>query len=431
MIERIILPVSLVAASALAVWWLLTGHLLPGSLSACVVMLLLVRMVRLMNRTDNQVRLLLEAVRNSDTSLRFSSDNTRVTRSLNEIASILHRVRQTAVESERTYSLILSAVSAGVMVIDSKGYVRKINEAALRLLSLDVLTHIDRLSAVNPDFPSMLLNAAPGVRLHLTLPGGLASHSPRNVVIMASEAVIAGEHLKIFVMDDIAGELESREIESWSKLTRVLVHEIINSLTPVTSISRTLLSTPDTESLPPEIRKGLDTIGSMSEGLTDFVNSFRALTSPPRVSPSLMELRPFLENMIMAAKSSAPADIEITLAKCDPDLMVYADAALTGRVITNILSNAVSAVEGIPHPVITVSASCEPDDRVIIDIADNGPQIDPLTAESIFIPFFTTRPDGQGIGLPLCRQIMKAQGGSVTLLPYGASGFTVFRVAFL
>ncbi len=431
MIERFLLPIALAASAAVSVWLFLTGHMLGGSVAAGVALALILRIIRIMNRTDSQVTLLLDAVRNGDTSLRFSSHDTRVTRSLNEIASILHTVRKTAAESERTYSLILGAISAGVLVIDSKGYVSKVNEAALRLLGLEVLTHIDRLKAVSPDLPAMLTNASGGHRLHLTLPGGINTSSPRNVVIMTSEAVIAGEQLKIFVMDDIAGELESREIESWSKLTRVLVHEIINSLTPVTSISRTLLSTPDTESLPPEIRKGLDTIGSMSEGLTDFVNSFRALTSPPRVNPTLMELRPFLEKMIMAARSAAPADIEIILAECDSELMVYADAALTGRVITNILSNAVSAVEGIERPVITVRASCEPDDRVIIDIADNGPKIDPTTAESIFIPFFTTRPDGQGIGLPLCRQIMKAQGGSVTLLPYGESGLTVFRVAFL
>lgn len=429
MIERIVLPIALAAFGSVAAWCFLVGQMAFGVAAGIVIIWLIIRLNEVMRRTDTQVHLLLDAVRNSDTSLRFSSDDTRVTRSLNEIASILHRVRQAAAESERTYSLILAAVSAGVMVIDSKGYVSKINEAALRLLGLEVLTHIDRLGTVNPDFPAMLRDARTGSRLQLPLPAGVTAAS-RNVVIMASEAVIAGEQLKIFVMDDIAGELESREIESWSKLTRVLVHEIINSLTPVTSISRTLLSSPDTDSLSPEIRKGLDTIGSMSEGLTDFVNSFRALTSPPKVNPSLMELRPFLEKMVLAARSAAPEHIEITLKDCDTDLMVYADAALTARVITNILSNAVSAVEHTDTPLITVSASCEPDDSVIIDIADNGPRIDATIAESIFIPFFTTRPDGQGIGLPLCRQIMKAQGGSVTLLPYGKSSLTVFRIAF-
>ena len=429
MIERFVLPVALAAFGFVAAWCFFSGHIALGVAAVLVIAGLIIRLNKAMLRTDSQVRLLLEAVKNSDTSLRFSSNDSRVTRSLNEIAAILHRVRLTAAESERTYSLILSAVSAGVIVIDSKGYVNKINEAALSLLALEVLTHTDRLQALNPDFPAMLRNARAGARLQLSLPAGMTAAS-RNVVIMASEAVIADEHLKIFVMDDIAGELESREIESWSKLTRVLVHEIINSLTPVTSISRTILSSPEIASLPPHIHKGLDTIGSMSEGLTDFVNSFRALTSPPKVNPSLMELRPFLEKMVMAARSASPAHIEIKLQECDSDLMVYADAALTGRVVTNILSNAVSAVDHTDNPLITVSARCEPDDSVIIDIADNGPAIDPATAESIFIPFFTTRPDGQGIGLPLCRQIMKAQGGSVTLRPYGESSLTVFRISF-
>ena len=328
MIERFVLPVALAAFGFVAAWCFFSGHIASGVAAVLVIGGLIIRLNKAMMRTDSQVRLLLEAVKNSDTSLRFSSNDSRVTRSLNEIAAILHRVRLTAAESERTYSLILSAVSAGVIVIDSKGYVSKINEAALSLLGLEVLTHIDRLQALNPDFPAMLRNARAGARLQLSLPAGMTAAS-RNVVIMASEAVIADEHLKIFVMDDIAGELESREIESWSKLTRVLVHEIINSLTPVTSISRTILSSPEIASLPPHIHKGLDTIGSMSEGLTDFVNSFRALTSPPKVNPSLMELRPFLEKMVMAARSASPAHIEIKLQECDSDLMVYANAALT------------------------------------------------------------------------------------------------------
>ena len=215
MIERFVLPVALAAFGFVAAWCFFSGHIALGVAAVLVIAGLIIRLNKAMLRTDSQVRLLLEAVKNSDTSLRFSSNDSRVTRSLNEIAAILHRVRRTAAESERTYSLILSAVSAGVIVIDSKGYVSRINEAALSLLGLEVLTHIDRLQALNPDFPAMLRNARAGARLQLSLPAGMTAAS-RNVVIMASEAVIADEHLKIFVMDDIAGELESREIESWS-----------------------------------------------------------------------------------------------------------------------------------------------------------------------------------------------------------------------
>lgn len=429
MIRRIALLTSLAVAAAAAALCVANEHYVAGILSVIAVIILGIMLLKAMSRSDRDVELLLDAVKNNDISIRLTNPDSRVARSLNQIADILHRERRKAAESECTYSMILQAVSAGVIVTDSRGYVVKINDAALRMFGFEVLTHIDRMAAIDPELPSVLAGSRAGSRFQMTVSGNTLSVR-RNVVVLVSEAVIGGEDLKVFVFDDIAGELESREVESWSRLTRVLIHEIINSLTPVTSIAHTLLSSPESGALPQNIRKGLDTIGAMSESLTEFANNFRTLSYLPSVNAHPIELRPMLENMVTAAHSTAPDRIAIRLAHCDPDLMIYADAALTARVITNILSNALVAVDGVKDAEISIAAYCNSDDSVTIDISNNGDVIDQDTAENIFVPFFTTRPDGQGIGLALCRQIMKAQGGNVALLPYGADGLTVFRITF-
>lgn len=427
--RRIALLAALAVVSAAMALCFATGYYAAAILLACFGIVIAFAIMKMMDRSDRDVSLLLDAVKNNDSSLRFSNSNSRVARSLNQIAEILTRERRRTVESERTYSLILQAVSAGVIVTDARGYVVKINDAALRILGFEVITHIDRMAAIDPELPSLLAASGAGNRFQITV-GDRSQLVRRNVVVQVSEAVVAEEKLKIFVFDDIAVELETREVESWSRLTRVLIHEIINSLTPVTSITNTILSAPEIKTLPQEIRKGLDTIGTMSESLTDFVNNFRTLSSPPAVNPRPVDLRPLLENMIEAARSIGSGDVEICLTRCADDLMIYADAALTSRVITNILTNALGAVAGRSDARITVAATCNADDSVTIDIANNGPMIDPETSENIFVPFFTTRRGGQGIGLALSRQIMKAQGGNVSLLPYTDSRLTVFRITF-
>lgn len=429
MIKRITLLAVVSIAAAVAALFMAKGYYTAGVIAVIALVAADVAIFRIMNKPYKDVDLLLEAVKNSDTSLRFTEPGSRVAQSLNQIARILHRERCKAAESERTYSLILESVSAGVMVVDARGYVVKINGGALRMLGLEVLTHIDRLAVIDHKLPSMLRDSRAGNRFHIKVNSNSMSVR-RDVVILVSEAVISDEKLKIFVFDDIAVELDSREVESWSRLTRVLIHEIINSLTPVTSISHTLLSSPEIDSLPPNIRTGLDTIGAMSESLTEFVNNFRTLSSPPTVNAQLVELKPLLGNMIMAALSTAPENVAIRLVHCDEALIIYADSSLTARVITNLLSNAVAAVEGADNAAITISARCNPDDSVTIDISNNGPIIEPSVAENIFVPFFTTRCGGQGIGLALSRQIMQAQGGNVSLLPYGPTGLTTFRITF-
>lgn len=238
-----------------------------------------------------------------------------------------------------------------------------------------------------------------------------------NLALRVSGINIKEEELRIIALSDINRELDEREIDSWIRLTRVLTHEIMNSLTTVTSLSETLLQLPGAEN--EEMRQGLETIHTTGKGLINFVMSYRKLTRLPSPEPSLFYVRPFLERMIKLACHQHPCPhISISLHEAKDDLIVFADENLIAQVVTNLLKNAIQAIGDTPDGLITLRAYCDEQESVHIEIANNGPVIDPEAAEQIFIPFFTTKEEGSGIGLSLSKQIMRLSGGTLTLLPY-------------
>ena len=240
------------------------------------------------------------------------------------------------------------------------------------------------------------------------------------MALRVSGVILKNEELRIVSLNNINRELDEREIDAWLKLTRVLTHEIMNSLTPVTSISETLLTLPDVVSR--EMKQGLETICSTGKGLINFVNSYRQLTHIPQPNPSLFDVQPFLERMIHLASHHADNhNVTITLTHVDAELMLYADEQLLGQVVTNLLTNALQALETQVEGEIKLQAYCDDQQGVVIEIINNGPKINTDEANQIFVPFFTTKANGCGIGLSLSRQIMRQCGGTLILMPYKKS----------
>lgn len=422
--EAVLIPLS-TAAAAIGGFLLGSGSYIAGWGLMAVAALLTGFSIRSSARVTDSVATLLKAVRNRDTTLRFESRDKYTTAALNEIADILHDVRRRAAESECTYSLVIDGLKTGIIVADEKGFVRSTNRAALELLELDVLTHTDQLRRIAPDLVNLDASAMSDRRISVCIDG----HERKDLLVTTTRAKIGEENMILAVIDNISPELDRKEIESWSRLTRVLVHEIVNSLAPVISLSRTLCRRMPDSGSDKEILLGLNTISDMSEGLMRFAESFRAFSTPPAVSPTVIEVRPMLERLVMATK--AFTETCITIAECDANLLIYADRSLTTRVISNILSNATNAIENMENGHIEIRACSHDDGSVTIDIANNGPRIEAASAQDIFVPFFTTRKGGQGIGLALCRHIMKAQNGGVVLMPYSGEGSdTVFRITF-
>ena len=197
---------------------------------------------------------------------------------------------------------------------------------------------------------------------------------------------------------------------------------MMNSLTPVTSLSETLLGLPVAET-DEELRQGLETIHTTGKGLVDFVMSYRKLTRLPSPEPALFYVYPFLKRMVQLARHQHPCpSINIVLSEVQEDLIVFADENLMTQVVTNLLKNAVQAIGDAPKGEIRLRAYCDEQESVHIEISNNGPKIPAEVAEQIFVPFFTTKADGSGIGLSLSKQIMRLSGGSLSLLPYQSSG---------
>ena len=373
-----------------------------------------VRLYRHYRRNIKKVRFLFDAIDNGDFSFNFPTEKRNkedkiLHQSLNRIKLFLQHTREEQMEREKYYEQILNAVDTGIMVVDSHDNIMQHNQAALRLLDTDVLTHINQVKGKLKD-------------------EHLAKHE--------TQAMLKDKHVRIIALSDVSHELSNQEVDSWIKLIRVLTHEIMNTITPVTSLSETLLKELDNEEQnaaepqPTEqakLKQGLETIHKTGTELLAFVNNYRRFTHVPQPQPALFYVEPFLERMAMLCNHEV--EIEVT----PKDLLAYADESLISHVVTNLLKNAVEAfndLQSIPttKPFIRLHAYTNEQESVIIDVSNNTGLIPDDIASHIFIPFFTTKPEGSGIGLSLSRQIMRVSGGSLSLRQDKMQGITTFRI---
>ena len=282
-------------------------------------------------------------------------------------------------------------------------------------MGMEVFTHVKQLGRVSESLRKVFEEILPGQKMQVEYTNERGKMTP---YFRASSITIQDKPYRIIALNDISHELDDREIDSWIRLTRVLTHEMMNSLTPVTSLSEMLLTLPGAQK-DEELRQGLETIHTTGKGLVNFVMSYRKLTRLPSPEPTLFDVRPFLERMVQLAGHQHPdSSIRIVLKEVQEDLMAYADENLLTQVMTNLLKNAVQAIGEAPDGEIRLRAYCDEQDMVRIEVSNNGPKILPEVAEQMFVPFFTTKEEGSGIGLSLSKQMMRLQGGSISLLPY-------------
>ena len=373
-----------------------------------------VRLYRHYRRNIKKVRFLFDAIDNGDFSFYFPTEKGNkedkiLHQSLNRIKLFLQHTREEQMEREKYYEQILNAVDTGIMVVDSHDNIMQHNQAALRLLDTDVLTHINQVKGKLKD-------------------EHLAKHE--------TQAMLKDKHVRIIALSDVSHELSNQEVDSWIKLIRVLTHEIMNTITPVTSLSETLLKELGSEELyaaksssaeQAKLKQGLETIHKTGTELLAFVNNYRRFTHVPQPQPALFYVEPFLERMAMLCNHEV--EIEVT----PKDLLAYADESLISHVVTNLLKNAVEAFNGSQSEPTTkasirLHAYTNEQEAIIIDVSNNAGLIPDDVASHIFIPFFTTKPEGSGIGLSLSRQIMRVSGGSLSLHQDKAQGITTFRI---
>lgn len=401
-------------------------------------------------RNIKKVTFLFDAIDNGDFSFNFPTEkgfkeDKILHKSLNRIKLFLQHTREEQIDREKYYEQILNAVDTGILVVDSHDNILQHNQAALRLLDTDVLTHMNQVKGKLKD-------------------EHLAKHE--------TQAMLKDKHVRIIALSDVSHELSNQEVDSWIKLIRVLTHEIMNTITPVTSLSETLLKemgsreqlvadnksddlhSPDklmklSEKLQSaeqakqkqaKLKQGLETIHKTGTELLAFVNNYRRFTHVPQPQPALFYVEPFLERMALLCNHEV--EIEVS----PKDLLVYADENLLSHVVTNLLKNAVEAFKekeredkqecrsadlqsaASKKAFIRLQAYANVQESIIIDVSNNAGLIPEDVASHIFIPFFTTKPEGSGIGLSLSRQIMRVSGGSLSLHQDKAQGITTFRI---
>lgn len=357
-----------------------------------------IRLYRHYRRNIKKVTFLFDAIDNGDFSFNFPTEkgfkeDKILHQSLNRIKLFLQHTREEQMEREKYYEQILNAVDTGILVVDSHDNILQHNQAALRLLDTDVLTHMNQIKGKLKD-------------------EHLAKHE--------TQAMLKDKHVRIIALSDVSHELSNQEVDSWIKLIRVLTHEIMNTITPVTSLSETLLTRVTEDK---DLKQGLETIHKTGTELLAFVNNYRRFTHVPQPQPALFYVEPFLERMAMLCNH------EVEISVSPKDLLAYADESLLSHVVTNLLKNAVEAFNGQEKLIfIRLKAYANAQESIIIDVSNNAGLIPEDVASHIFIPFFTTKPEGSGIGLSLSRQIMRVSGGSLSLHQDKAQGITTFRI---
>lgn len=405
----------MLAVAALASGWLVARQLYPLLLITIPLMVLeFYRILRCYGDSVRRVTFMFNAIENDDLTFRFNEDpskvdNTMLNAALNRIKEILTRTKLRAEERERYYQLIMESAQTGLITVNDTGSVYQANSEALRIFGLQQLTHIRQLEGTVPEAARALAAIRPGEKLRVTCSTETGEMA---LTLGCSEITLEDRHRRVISVSDINSEVSEIQIESWSKLSRILTHEIMNSLAPVTSLSDTLLHID--RPLDPDVRRGLETISATSRRLVSFVDSYRRFTRIPAPQREPFEVRELIRQAVAltAAAGDAPqihVDIE------PADTMIYADKAQLGQVAVNLLKNAREATAGRPAGEIRIRSRIDAAEHVIIEFSNNGGAIPAEVAENIFTPFYTTKSDGSGIGLSLSRRIMQLHGGSLRL----------------
>lgn len=384
----------------------------------CVITSLLIS--RKMRR---KVTYMLDALEDKEINFRF--DEKRVfgrqfNRTLNRLRNIFDKERKEIIEQEKYFGLMLDHVKTGVAVIEENGQVAYCNNTALNLLGIATLGHIRQLKAVSES----LYISFQKVTEHSEERASYFNESGKMTIsLTASAATIGKTNVRIIAFNDISSEIAENEQESWSRLIRVLTHEIMNTVTPIASLSETLLRF---EGVNEEIKNGLDTISQSSRGLIKFVDSYRNLT---RVAPPVKKafyFKELAERVINLTKEQAVISGAVcTFIEKTEDIILYADEGQITQILINLVKNAIQA----EARKIEITADINLSEQIIITVYNNGSPISKESQEEIFVPFYTTKQEGTGIGLSLSRQIMRLHSGTLSLTRSDENG-TVFTLIF-
>lgn len=425
---RVLIRVILIG-STLALLAYMIGKpnmLFAALLTAVIIVLQLAEMFRFVSQTNRKLTRFLESVKYSDFISGFTSDNKLgksfkdLNIAFNEVLEAFRKARSEKEEHWQYLNTVVQQVRTGILSYDADGNVQLINTNARKFLGVQRLENMEELLELNPKLYKAIFDTEPG-KSNL-----YKGSNELYLTIQATLLRIRGDTVKLITLQNIQPELQRQELEAWQNLTRVLRHEIMNSITPISSLTSTLKEILEhdltkhnghyelKEEGAEDLKEGLSTIESRSRGLIKFIDAYREYTSVPQPKIRTVRLKDMIDKIAQLMKPEFKnKNIHFGYECASEYLTIQADEELIEQVIINLIKNAIEAVSETENPVIQLIAHY--DAAVKIEVIDNGPGIIREALESIFVPFYTTKRTGSGIGLSLSRQIMQMHNGTLTV----------------
>jgi len=422
------------AVTTAAFMYFLLVQLVP--LLALIIFLLLIfeaiSFVRFFNAVNRKLSYFFNAIRNEDTTLKFSENVKNKSllglhKSLNDLNKVISEVKIKSETNERFFKELIEHSTTGLMSIDPDGYVEVMNHQAKKYLNIVNLSHIRLLQQLNPPVFEALETIKPGEKVILKQ---IIKNNLINLSIQSSELCFGEKRYQLISLQDIHLELEENEIDSWQKLIRVMTHEIMNSIAPITSLTNTLIrffKNGEKVRLPKELTDedisntltGLAVIEDRGKALMHFVDNYRKLTKIPNPVFEPMNIHTWADSFEFLFRSEFLEHNWAFQNQIDSSLhTVLTDEKLFGQVMINLMTNAMDAIKqnssDNPGKITLVIRSSSPHTVQFI-LSDNGCGIDESLLDKIFIPFFTTKEGGNGIGLSLSRQIIRKLNGKISV----------------
>ncbi len=394
---------------------------------SCLDIVMVFILIKFINSTNRKISYFLESVQNDDSTLSIPHNITDksilgIYEGLNKVNRQIQQLKIESRQQEQYFEALLEHVATGILTYNSKGFVLHANSSVKKMFGVEILTHLNQLERINRNLFQSIKNIGPFEQRLISV------NSERGMVQLSLKSTsfkVKNDELILLSIQDIRNELDEKELDSWMKLIRVLMHEIMNSIAPITSLSESLcnfFTVDGRPALPDELSeskiqatlRGLSVIKEQGNGLMLFVESYRKLTRLPKPDKKLFRFEELATRIKVLYSSLENSELVKLVVTINPhDLELFADENLISQVLLNLTKNALQANEKNPEGRIQIIAGINKDRRLEVRVIDNGPGIPEDILEQVFVPFFTTKESGSGIGLSLSRQIMRLHGGSL------------------
>jgi two-component system, NtrC family, nitrogen regulation sensor histidine kinase NtrY len=437
---QIIIRVLLLTAGIILLAWCLMEQLYLRSIYlAGGIIFLLGEMIWYVDRFNRDVKMFMVSLMQRDFTTYYQATGRgksfdALYEMLNKISAAFKTISAEKETQHRYLEMLVEHMQVGVLSIDVDEKVDMANQALKDLLHIRVITNINSFESLDPSFIRAIREIVTGETRLVKLKVG---NDLLQLSIHASEFKLQGKYYKLVSMQNIRTELDAREMDAWQKLIRVLSHEIMNSVSPISSLSETLhgLVTRNSASLEQSegnlyesLDKGLEAIKIRSEGLYNFTQTYRKLTGIPQLSLKFVNLKDVVGRVEILMQSKLESN-NVQLRVSEVDEGIHVDPELIEQVLINLVLNSIEAVAGKDNPGIDIWSSHDLKGRLCVHVADNGEGMDEQTSEKIFIPFFTTRKQGSGIGLALTKQILQLHHADIQFNTERGKG-TEFVIVF-